>query len=443
MPIRLLIRLLNICSLLLLVDLFGALPQTQSVILRGDLPILSAFFLTAIASKKEKKAKMMFKHGTGKYISFILLLIAVSALVTLLRGGVNLIDLAKVIRIYFPYLLYFSIYYDIVSNRGRGFYTNLVIVFAGIATVIMILIAVFNVDFFSNWPRISYGIQEGQYDFGLRRVYLVNSFVMPILAFNITAFHFVLLRRRRSLLLMSFFLLGMILQGFRSYIIATLISIVIVLFINRKYLRKRKRGQLRSLFQLAIVSTIIIALFSSAFHIKGLTGRIYSGITDFVSLGGTFGARIVYDAYRFELLMKNPILGIGLVHNNSEKARQLGASTSEELFVHRDASPQERLKAGFYSLRSTDSGYLDLLMQFGILGAGIFFYLIVMLVLRHVSIIRRCDYRLSHVSLAATAMIMIISFTQVSHGGFTNIYGIVPLVLVLALSEACGVTGKA
>lgn len=90
--------------------------------------------------------------------------------------------------------------------------------------------------------------------------------------------------------------------------------------------------------------------------------------------------------------------------------------------------------------RGIENARGDLLMQFGILGTGIFIYLIVLSVRRHLRINRQIEFQFSHFSLSATAMIIIISLTQVSHGGFTNIYGIVPLVLVLALSEACGST---
>lgn len=422
------ITFFNVIAILELIELFGILPKTSSIFLRGDFFILSSFVLMLLGLRRANIGiKEYFFHGIAKYVTYIWIYFLVVAAFTYLRGGVDIKSLLLMIRIYFPLLLFYPLNYDIIFRRKYKFYLQFIFICGFIVTFLLLFLSIFPIDVSAIFPRIAYGFQVGQYDIGLRRVYMFESFVFPIFAFLLSLFLYYEKKRVDYIILIFIFLIGSLLQGFRSYIIGSGGAVILSLFL------KGEKKSMKKVFQFTGYVIIGLTIISFASGSWGILGRIASGFSDFRNTEGTFSARVIQDAFRFQIFFSNPAFGIGFVHSDSEKAKELGASSSDDL-KNQTANDPDSYTYGMYSLRSTDSGYLDLLVQFGIIGAAILL-LIFYRLFRFQLIEMRKRKANSACVLASITMLIVLIVTQISHAGLTNSYGLTPLALVLALSS--------
>lgn len=408
---------------LIYIDLFGLLPRYPAVHFLTDLILLGGVSNILFVEKRRD----LLPDTLLKSVKYLSAFLGFYIFYTFIQGGVTLVDLYKMVRIYIPLLLTILISYDIIKNRNKGFYIKILFTSGCLVTLMIFLIGIVKVEWFAGAPRLSYGIQKGEYDFGLRRVYLFSSFVMVIACFVYSFTSYLSKKKQISSLLLFIFTIGFLLQGYRSYIIATILSIGYSYFLSQKenfsFSRKKKR-------RIILAAIIFISLASLTQSGQGLFNRIKTGITDLVGVEGTFGARLAYDAFRFQILLNHPGLGIGLVHQNSERAQQLGAKSFENIDVQ--TSDQEKKEIGFYALRSTDSGYLDIFVQFGLLG-GIVFYSFFLWLFRFFNKVKKPMGSVQDVQ-AVRIFILLLLITQISHSGFANEYGLVPLSFMLGFA---------
>jgi len=411
------IRYINLLSILLLLELFGLLPRTSSPFLRGDIFILVTFSYIIV-----KEKNLRFYLLSKNYFNFLLILYLVSfyCIFTLLKGGINFLDIIKSLRTFLPIILIFNVYYDSTKHNTTKFYYKIIIFSASIVTIILFLIAILKVDWFQNFPRIGYGYQRGEYDFGIQRVYMYSSFVLPVFAFLLKFIEYIY--KRTNLYWVVFFFGGVLLQGFRVYIIATVF--VVIYFLIRL---SKIRIKLNLKF-LIIIFILFLPLLSS-----GLSERILSGFNDVIFQRGTFYSRLINDSFRLDLFKNHFLFGIGLVHNDSEKARELGASTSFELSTIND-NIDKNFMISMYSIRSTDSGYLDLLVQFGLVGTIIFLFLILYDSWLKYKLWKSSNYNYS-TSLQNIALVWVLLIVLITHSPLLNEYGLVPLVLSVGIID--------
>jgi hypothetical protein len=406
-----------------MIDFLGVVPENSFSKLLVDFFLLGLTLFIVI----RKKTKPNLIEG---FINWLFLFFIAIAIVTYFRGGSSVIDIYKVFRIYFPLLLVIPLMYDInYSHGGFEYYKKLFQIIALCITIMLILISVFHVEFFSSWPRLGYGFQDGDYIPGLKRVYIYSSFTFPIVEFIFLIYSLVLgLKVNR--IVFALITSGFLLQGFRSYILGTIVIVAVSIIF---YLKKQ---QGISIFKLLRRNLLIfsLALFVS---FSFLGNRIVSGISDFVNVSGTFGARIMLDAFRLKVLSENILFGVGFLHNDAERAKKMGVTSSEELRSARTEKNYDVLQeSAIYSLRATDSGYLDLLIQFGFVGFIIFMILYISFYFRlgrELTVQTRAEIKLYLISLRTLLLLFLI--TLISHGALTNIYGLLPLAFGLAFAQ--------
>jgi len=115
----------------------------------------------------------------------------------------------------------------------------------------------------------------------------------------------------------------------------------------------------RSLYIAVFASLIVISVlcFSSSTRdlLAGITQRASSAATDFIENKGTWQYRVEDSAFRFRLIRKHPLFGVGMVH--VYHAREFGGY----------GIPDE-MGAPYQGISTTDSGIVTLLVTFGLVG---------------------------------------------------------------------------
>ena len=419
-------RFFTIVTIFLFINLFGVYDPAEQLTLKGifkayDLTLILSLlpFLLALAIRK-KRAWEIFKVPSVKLILWFFALVLFSIFRTILTGGVTFKNTIQMARYYLPYILLIPVIFGTVNEKHLKLFRSIIMLIAVISNAILLLIIIFKVDWFAGWPALKYSLND-LYGTSLRRVYS-ESFTFPILAMIIKFWDYFIEKRKIDLLLFFFFSLGFFLQGYRSYIIAAILSILFIILLRSLNIVKIKNyfGKMLSIKATPIIILAVI-LFSviSGISFNNLKSRIFSAFTDFIKKEGTYEYRLSDDVFRWSVFRKNPVFGLGIIHPESETARILGTE-----------------KSGTYSLRTTDTGYLDILVCFGIIGILYF------IIFTYYSV-RRCFYIVNNVSgryrafsLSTATFILVILITQISHSGFTSFYGIVPIALCLGICEA-------
>lgn len=408
-------------TVLLYIEFFGAYDAAESLIVRGMFKAYDLCFVLSILPllvnyfRGDRHARAVMASPLAKVLAIFALLVVSVSVNTFIQGGISVRNVLQVSRNYMPYFLALPIMYDIVKHQNSGYYRQVIILIALAAVLILTAVSVFSLTVFDGWPKLTHSLDQDGYIEGLSRVYF-PAFVFPVLAFMIKGWEYLATRSGRDLFGVSFFGLGLFLQGFRAYIIGTLLALAIVFFAQSVDLKKNLRAMVKPLSMLAV-----IYIFTSymGMSYQGLTDRVGSGVTDLINVDGTFAYRILDDAFRWSLFLDNKWLGVGMLHLDSARAAALGIQNE-----------------GFYALESTDSGYLSILVRFGIAGAVYFFAFTAFNVVRFISL-GRCAMKteMHAISLAAATLLLTVAFTQISHAGFTGMYGMIPLALMLGLTE--------
>ena len=417
------VRLINTIIILLLIDCFGILPESTILKVIVDVLLLGLSFYIILRKRRES-------DEAEKYIRNIFLFFLIVTIYTYLCGGSTLGDIYKFIRIYFPLLFVIPLMYDInYTKDGFKYYLKVFKVIELCVSIMLLLISVFHLGIFSSWPRLTYGYQDGDYIPGLLRVYIFSSFTFPIVEFIFLVYS-LFLGIKVNKILFTLITIGFVLQGFRSYILATILIVIISIF---NFLRKQRGFSLMKLIKRNFIIFILVAFVGSTFIGK----RIASGVSDFVNVSGTFGARVLLDAFRLKVFSENILFGVGFLHNDSQRAKDMGVTSSQELRAALTEDNSDVLQqSAIYSLRATDSGYLDLLIQFGVIGCILFFILYFSIYNKYGKFLKiDSNVQLRIYLLATRTVVLLLIFTLISHSGLTNVYGLLPLAFVLSFAQ--------
>jgi len=415
-------KLLLSLTVLLLIELFGWYDPSQMFLIPGafkayDLAlILSLLWFACTFSRDTETSIAIIKSPTSFLIYIFYALVLVESIQTFMGGGASIKSVLQVARNYLPYMLLFPIMYDVIKTDSMNYYVSFMLVIAVAATIILFLVGVFDVEWFDSWPNLHAGEQE-EYIQGVKRAYF-TAFLFPVVGMMLILWRIIIEKNNSNLPFLLLLITGFVLQGFRSYIIAALIS----LFTVYAFYIRLKVGKIFSF-------AAIIGAFLFAFFILGnmfglntslIQDRILSAYYDLINLDGTFAYRLFDDAFRWDVYLEgNKLLGVGMLHHESERALSMGVQ-----------------QYGMFSLTTSDSGYLDILLRFGIPGALFFSFFTVFLFNRYIKAARVLPQHQKAVALATASFILTIFITQITHAGFTFIYGIVPLVICLSLVEA-------
>lgn len=254
-------------------------------------------------------------------------------------------------RRYFYYLLYFPFLYILVKKHQRPkiFFLLSIACFVFSALKILQYLLGDSVIFFPGAVRV---VQQNLSGLEVTRSYVMGSAITSFLSlyFLFRSFFEKTHKLFFCFLAFIFFIAGVFLQFSRAHWFGYLLGFSVTLFSFRDYFYK---NQIRKFICRIIVSMLLIFIvvqgYNVIFRSKGgsnpvlfLIKHSLSAFEDIVYKRGTFGYRLSDNAARMGLVVRNPLLGVGFIHPDSNT-----------------------LSAG---ISTSDSGILTLMLEFGAMG---------------------------------------------------------------------------
>jgi len=365
------------------------------------------FFLTS----KTTLFKEIYNNQILKYFLIIYGFILLIIFSMPFRGDISIIDSVRVGRIFLLMPLVFLISYGL-THKSINYYWSL-FKFIGIVSALQIFINVYSPEIISSIFSHLHAADMPSQGFE-RSVVRSKTMLFPHI---LALFYFVKIIYEKAtpqqLFLFTFFFLAGGLQGFRSYFVATALVILIIIIV-----RLHKKQVLKySVFGLALLPIFIfidVILLNN--QVLGKFIGIYNEI--FLGADGTRVGRLNRDMlFMIPMFLEKPLMGWGFIYHASNYGQEIGMVSSS---IDRA-----------YSLYSVDSGYLTMLIKFGVLG---FLFILIY----YFKIIKSCvtNYKLKPEYVVTTAgflFIMIIS--SYTHGALFRGFGLIPLSILVGISS--------
>lgn len=406
-------------SVLMIFDFFSLIPEDflrmPGVFRLKDIFLILAFvpFLNGLFNR-DPKIRVVIKSVIGKCILFLIFITACQLFLTnFLYPSESVNSIFRAGRKYFYYLLFFPAYYILIDyGRLKSFIRLLVLSICSFCVLFMLQFFLADkVKIFSG--KIAVQNLQG---FMVTRMYLSGAALVNVI-FLIVLFILLLspiVKKKSYFLLMI--LTG--LQIFFGFGRANIFSLFLGLAFIFLFVIKKKRGKV---FFRVIIAFFCIFIILNFIQFRGqrlsvaVSARIGSTFEAVFNVNDTFEVRRRDSLGRMDLIKKNPIFGIGFVHDETT------------LFA--------RYKGFGNALRTSDSGIITLLIDFGLI--GFLWWLITSLVF-----VTKC-VKLSHKikSIEKYYALGILAFyvgrmgSFITLAGFVNYDGIVIVVLCFVLIE--------
>lgn len=257
-------------------------------------------------------------------------------------------------------------------------------------------------------------------DFGLWKVYV--QFWAVILYFFLYYFFLYLIGGRFRFVMILLGAVGMFLTFYRSYLLAMVVAIPVVLMLARASLTrmiKAGTGALVGLFAV-IAATAVLATGRTSDIAEIGDALVFSGIEDITrGSGGSLEGRREHGAELYNLADRRPWFGYGFINQQSQLASKLnlpGFSASVLGFV--------------------DKGAADIVVKFGYLGGALVYLTFGWIALRSIGIAIRAPVAdLSSKALSIAAVIVISFIVQPVHAPLTYSFALLPLALAMGIVE--------
>lgn len=257
-------------------------------------------------------------------------------------------------------------------------------------------------------------------DFGLWKIYV--QFWAVILYFFLYYFFRYLIRGefRPAMLLLG--AAGMFLTFYRSYLLATIVAIPVVLMLARAPLTrmfKAGAGVLAGLFAVIAVTAVLATGRGSDVAEIG-DALVFSGIEEISQgSGGSLEGRREHGSELYRLADQRPWFGYGFINQESQLAVKLnlpGFAASVLGFV--------------------DKGAADIFVKFGYVGGAFVYLAFAWIALRAIGIANRASVAdLSSKALSITAVILISFIVQPVHAPLTYSFALLPLALAMGIVD--------
>ena len=415
---------LNIFLMFIFLDGLGLIDQEQFLNVKGgfkavDLLFFMVFCRLLILDIVIKRKKIIQKSDLVAKWIFIFIIINIFSIVhSFIGGGTSLLEVIKMARYtLLSYSIYFFIKYDIDKNHNASRYLRMIWYGGVIVTFNLLLLSVFRIDISNIFQGVV--VQErDDYLFILKRVWL-DAFLLPVVCFIFSINNYIHNVKDRFYNWLVVFFIGFILQGFRSYIFTVFILFGLYGLMRMMFVRNTTKKIKTQIFKILFSFLILILVFLNLDSSKNVTTFFTQTYNDLLHAEGSFGYRLQDDYFRWMVYKQNPFWGVGFIHLDSKRAQLMSITQS-----------------GRYSLYTTDSGYLDILMRYGVPGALFFLLFIFKFVWRYFNAAMNIrDISKSSILISTAIFLLVLLFTQISHGGLTGSYGIIPMIVLLAISE--------
>ncbi len=344
------------------------------------------------------------------YIFYFYLLSLVIFISMPLRGPISILDAIRVGRNYLILPLALLIYYDVKINLKGNYYFKIFHIIAFFSSM-QIIINAFNSDIINIIFR---HLDRAETDFrgGFQRNILISkSMIFPHIL-SIYYYH-KLISKKYKFKNLAFFLLLFLasaLQGFRVYIIV----LIFVLFIFTFLFGNMQKNIIRwSVILLLFVPTLV--KLDSHFLNDQIFGKFYTAIDEIKYGKGSFqGRNNDVQLRQIPMLLQKPFWGWGFIYHDSSYGKLLNLKENDRQ----------------YGLYSVDSGYITLLMQFGIVGTGLIIYWYFKLILFYYN--SRKNNPLIYITAIGTILILFLSLY--THGAFSREFGLLPFAIVIGIT---------
>lgn len=214
---------------------------------------------------------------------------------------------------------------------------------------------------------------------------------------------------------------GLLLTFFRSYLLATVAVIPIMLFLaGQSVSRTFVKTVTVTAFVCMLVLSIAIGAGGTFEMVDHLSQKfLVSGVTEFhTNSGGALAGRKLVARERWAVLSASPTIGFG--------------------FIDKDSPFGWRIK---HNIRGTllgmiDLGFLDMALKFGVVGSVVLTLAVLGFLVAMILTVRRAvDVGLKCRALATASMICVFLIVLPVHAPLTNSFGLLPLALALGLVE--------
>lgn len=202
--------------------------------------------------------------------------------------------------------------------------------------------------------------------------------------------------------------LGLFLSGRFSLNITTFIGVIVIIYgFDRNF--KLRRINLIKIIIFSVLSSILILLIDLDLVIQSyeLIANIIDGSAVEIS------SRAQYNEFRFQAINEKKWLGYGFVHHS--------ASIMDSF----DINTTNRFTRSFGVI---DSGYVDFLIKFGIVGLVLFLFNYCRIIYNSLIIIRRTEY-----SISMTVFLISLIFINYTWSVLTYPMGIVPMAIAILI----------
>lgn len=214
---------------------------------------------------------------------------------------------------------------------------------------------------------------------------------------------------------------GLLLTFFRSYLLATVAVIPVMLFLaGQSFSRTFIKTFAVAVFVCVLVLSIAIGTGGTFEMVDQLSQKfLVSGVTEFhTDSGGALAGRKLVARERWTVLNSSPMVGFGFIDKNSPFGWRIKHNIRGNL------------------LGMIDMGYLDMALKFGLVGSSVLILAVTGFLISMVMTVRRTtDIGLKSRALATASMICVYFIVLPVHAPLTNSFGLLPLSLALALVE--------
>jgi O-antigen ligase/polysaccharide polymerase Wzy-like membrane protein len=223
--------------------------------------------------------------------------------------------------------------------------------------------------------------------------------------------------RRAALLPMLLGFAGLLLTFFRSYLLATLVVLGLLLLLVRA-----ARQSPRAITELSVVGVLgigVAMLVAGKSFMDVSDSFMFSGVRELSEQsGGALGGRRAYTEMLLHLTELRPLFGFGFLERDSELVQSLSL-------------PIMKASLGF-----VDAGWADVLVKFGYVGGTVLLLTFLWIFKRALSLARRTESAIVRVrALTAAAMILVYIIVLPVHAPLTFSFGLLPLALVLGIVD--------
>ena len=411
-------------SFLVIINCFSMISEDflrlPNILRIRDLFFISIFIpLLCGIYRKDKKIKYIFSNPIAIGIYVILFLALIQIFITYLRfSSESFNSIIRTGRNYFYYAMFFPALYILVDNVRLKRFVKL---FIGSAVIFCFL---YIIQFFigSNhkiflWATVT---EQDLRGFGVTRLY-IDGYIVAALIFAISfmlyLFHNTFKYRRENIFIM--FITGMqILVTFgRAHIFGIVMGILFGIFCAKGQQKMKSVLRIFIFLIVIIVTGSIVSLFlQKESIIQAIFERVSSTYEAVIGKQDTFSFRLEDFKGKIELIKRNPIFGIGFVH---------------------DESPLFAFARGYRGdLRTVDSGTITLLIDFGIIGMVWLFMMAIIVLKRSLGVYKKVNdqfYKLLILGIVAFYFSRLFSFITLAD--FVTFDGVVIIIISLVIIE--------